>query len=55
VWRALQLSEPMTPQGLLLAWKRRWQQAVLIALPVVLFAVAAAWVAVPAFYTAFVL
>lgn len=55
VWRALQLAEPMTPQGLLLAWKRRWKQAVLIGVPLALFAVAAAWVAVPAHYTAFVL
>ena len=55
VWRALQLAEPMTPQGLLLAWKRRWKQAVLIGVPVALFAVVAAWVAVPAYYTAFVL
>ena len=55
VWRALQLAEPMTPQGLLLAWKRRWKQAILIAVPLALFAVAVAWVAVPAHYTAFVL
>lgn len=55
VWRALQLAEPMTPQGLLLAWKRRWKQAVLIGVPLALLAVAAAWVAVPAHYTAFVL
>lgn len=55
VWRALQLAEPMTPQGLLLAWKRRWKQALLIAIPVAILVTAAAWVAVPAYYTAFVL
>ena len=55
VWRALQLAEPMTPQGLLLAWKRRWKQAVLIGVPLALVATAAAWIAVPAYYTAFTL
>ena len=55
VWRALQLAEPMTPQGLLLAWKRRWKQAVLIAIPLALVATAAAWVFVPAYYTSFAL
>ena len=55
VWRALQLAEPMTPQGLLLAWKRRWMQAILIGVPLALFAVVAAWLAIPAHYTAFVL
>jgi succinoglycan biosynthesis transport protein ExoP len=55
VWRALQLVEPMTPQGLLLAWKRRWKQALLIGLPAAVFAVAAAWVLVPAYYTSFAL
>lgn len=55
VWRALQLAEPMTPQGLLLAWKRRWKQAVLIGAPLALFAAAAAWIFVPAYYTSFVL
>jgi polysaccharide biosynthesis transport protein len=55
VWRALQLAEPMTPQGLLLSWKRRWKQAVLIGVPLALLAAAAAWVAVPAYYTAFAL
>ncbi|MFT5323521.1 MAG: succinoglycan biosynthesis transport protein ExoP [Planctomycetaceae bacterium] len=55
VWRALQLAEPMTPQGLLLAWKRRWKQAVLIAIPLALVATAAAWMFVPAYYTSFVL
>ncbi len=55
VWRALQLAEPMTPQGLLLAWKRRWKQAVLIGVPLALLAAAAAWVAIPAYYTAFAL
>ena len=55
VWRALQLAEPMTPQGLLLAWKRRWKQAVLIGVPLALVATAAAWIAVPAYYTAFAL
>lgn len=55
VWRALQLVEPMTPQGLLLAWKRRWKQALLIGLPAAVFAVAAAWLLVPAYYTSFAL
>jgi polysaccharide biosynthesis transport protein len=55
VWRALQLAEPMTPQGLLMAWKRRWKPAILIGVPLTLIALAAAWVAVPAHYTAFVL
>jgi len=55
VWRALQLAEPMTPQGLLLAWKRRWKQAVLIGIPLALVATAAAWIFVPAYYTSFVL
>lgn len=55
VWRALQLAEPMTPQGLLLAWKRRWKQAVLIGIPLALVATAAAWILVPAYYTSFVL
>jgi len=45
----------MTPQGLLLAWKRRWMQAILIGVPLALFAVVAAWLAIPAHYTAFVL
>lgn len=55
VWRALQLVEPMTPQGLLLAWKRRWKQALLIGVPAAVFAAAAAWLLVPAYYTSFAL
>jgi polysaccharide biosynthesis transport protein len=55
VWRALQLAEPMTPQGLLLAWKRRWEQALLIGLPAAVLVAAAAWLLVPAYYTSFAL
>ncbi|NQV23759.1 MAG: polysaccharide biosynthesis tyrosine autokinase [Rhodopirellula sp.] len=55
VWRALQLAEPMTPQGLLLACKRRWKPALLIGIPAAVLAAAAAWVLVPAYYTSFAL
>ena len=53
--RANQFLEPMSPQGLLLAFRRRWRAAVLIAVPVAAIAAAIAWLSVPAPFTAFAL
>lgn len=53
--RANQFVEPLSPQGLLLAFKRRWQTAVLFGVPVAVMAAAIAWLAVPAPFTAFAL
>lgn len=55
VRRALQFSEPVTPQGLLLAWKRQWRTAVGFGVPVAVIAVIAAWMAMPAPFTAYAL
>lgn len=55
VRRAQAFSEPITPQGLLFALKRRWRPATLIGVPALLFGVVLAWLVVPAHYTAFVL
>ena len=52
---ANQFVEPMSPQGLLLAFKRRWQTAVLFGVPVAVMAAAVAWLTVPAPFTAFAL
>ena len=49
------MAEPMTPQGLLLAWKRRWKQAVLIGIPVTALVAGLAWALFPAYYTSFAL
>lgn len=53
--RANQFLEPLSPQGLLLAVKRRWQTAVLCGVPVAVIAAAIAWLTVPAPFTAFAL
>lgn len=53
--RAARFIEPINPQGLLLAFKRRWQTAVLIAVPVAVIAAAAAYLVIPAPFTAFAL
>lgn len=55
VRRALQFAEPMTPQGLLLAWKRRWRPAVMFGVPIAVMAVLLAWALVPAYYTSYAL
>lgn len=53
--RAAQLAEPISPQGLLLAFQRRWRAAVVMAVPAAIVAAAIAWLAVPAPFTAFAL
>ncbi len=53
--RANQFLEPMSPQGLLLAFRRRWKTAVLFAVPVAVIAAAITWLTVPAPFTAFAL
>lgn len=53
--RAAQFIEPINPQGLLLAFKRRWRTAVVIAIPVAVLGAMAAYVTTPAPYTAFAL
>ena len=55
VRRAQAYSEPISPQGLLLALKRRWRQATLIGVPALLFGTVLAWLVVPAHFTAFTL
>jgi capsular exopolysaccharide synthesis family protein len=55
VRRAQAYSEPISPQGLLLALKRRWRQATLIGLPALLFGAVLAWLIVPAHFTAYTL
>lgn len=55
VRRSLQFAEPMTPQGLMFAFKRRWRPALLIGSPVALIAVVLAWLMLPANFTAFAL
>ncbi len=55
VRRSLQFAEPMTPQGLMFAFKRRWRPALLIGTPVALIAVVLAWFLLPAHFTAFAL
>ena len=52
VRRSLQFAEPMTPQGLLLAFKRRWKPALLIGVPVALVAMLIAWFVLPGQYSA---
>ena len=53
--RVNQFLQPLSPQGLLLALRRRWQTAVLFGVPVAVIAAAVAWLAVPAPFTAFAL
>ncbi|MFM9961954.1 MAG: polysaccharide biosynthesis tyrosine autokinase [Planctomycetaceae bacterium] len=53
--RARQFLEPMSPQGLMLAFQRRWRTAVLFAVPAAVIAAALVWLAVPAPFTAFAL
>ncbi|TXT37453.1 MAG: capsular exopolysaccharide biosynthesis protein, partial [Planctomycetota bacterium] len=53
--RAAQFIEPMNPQGLLLAFKRRWRTAVVIAIPVAVVAAMATYLTTPAPFTAFAL
>ena len=53
--RAAQFVEPLNPQGLLLAFKRRWRTALVIAIPVAAIAAVAAYLTTPAPYTAFAL
>lgn len=55
VRRAQAFSEPLSPQGLLFALKRRWRQATLIGVPALLFGTVLAWVLIPAHFTAFAL
>ena len=55
VRRALQFAEPVTPQGLLLAWKRQWRTAVAFGIPLAIVAVVAAWFSMPAPFTAYAL
>lgn len=55
VRRALQFADPITPQGLLLAWKRRWRQAVIFGVPIAALAMLLAWAIVPAYYTSYAL
>lgn len=55
VRRALQFAEPITPQALLLAWKRRWKQAVLLGLPFGAVMATVIWSVMPAPFTAFAL
>ncbi|MBI1313467.1 AAA family ATPase [bacterium] len=55
VRRALQFAEPITPQGLVLAWRRQWRTAVAFGVPLTIVAVVAAWFAMPAPYTAYAL
>jgi succinoglycan biosynthesis transport protein ExoP len=55
VRRALQFAEPITPQGLLLAWKRQWRTAVAFGVPLAIVAVVAAWFSMPAPFTAYAL
>lgn len=55
VRRALQFSEPITPQGLLLAWKRQWRTAVAFGIPLAVVAVIGAWFSMPAPFTAYAL
>ncbi|MDA1053674.1 MAG: polysaccharide biosynthesis tyrosine autokinase [Planctomycetota bacterium] len=55
VRRAQAYSEPISPQGLLLALKRRWRQATLIGVPALLCGTVLAWLVVPAHFTAFTL
>ncbi len=43
----------MTPQGLLLAFKRRWRPALLIGAPAAIVAIVLAWFVLPAHFTAF--
>lgn len=53
VRRALQFAEPLTPQGLLLALKRRWRQVLLIGVPIGVVATMLAATFLPAYFTAF--
>ena len=53
--RAKQFLEPMSPQGLLLAFQRRWRVAVMFAVPAAVIAAVVAWLTVPAPFTAFAL
>ena len=53
VRRALQFAEPLTPQGLLLALKRRWRQVLLIGVPIGVVATVLAATFLPAYFTAF--
>ena len=55
VRRAQAFSEPISPQGLLLALKRRWRQATLVGLPAFVLGIVLAWLLVPAHFTAFTL
>ncbi len=55
VRRALQFAEPLTPQGLLLALKRRWRQVLVIGVPVAVVATLLAMQFLPAYFTAFAL
>lgn len=50
--RAAQFLEPMSPQGLLLAFKRRWRVAVVLGVPIAVVAAAFAYLATPAPFTA---
>lgn len=53
--RAAQFNEPINPQGLLLAFKRRWRTAVIIGVPVAILAAVGVFLATPAPFTAFAL
>ena len=53
--RAVGLSEPMTPRGLLLALSRRWKFALTIAVPASVIMFAVAGLLIPAHYTAYAL
>ena len=55
VRRALQFAEPLTPQGLLQALKRRWRQVLVIGVPVAVVAAFLAMTFLPAYFTAFAL
>ena len=55
VRRALQFAEPITPQGLLLAWKRQWRTAVAFGIPLAIVAVVSVWYSMPAPFTAYAL
>lgn len=53
--RALAKAQPLSPQALLLGLRRRWRQAVIIGVPLMMLAAALAWLFLPAHYTAFAL
>ncbi|MHC4875303.1 MAG: GumC family protein [Planctomycetota bacterium] len=55
VRRALQFAEPITPQGLVLAWRRQWRTAVAFAVPLAIVSVVAAWFSMSAPFNAYAL